>query len=83
MGKTLVIIADIIDNDDACCEYLITDKNNKEKIVSEINKLSEEWYDLEQEDSYDKYENQFRFIRQKLEERHKDIEYVSAVQVNI
>jgi len=83
MEKTLVIIADIIDNDDACCEYLITDKNNKEKIVSEINKLSEEWYDLEQEDSYDKYENQFRFIRQKLEERHKDIEYVSAVQVNI
>ena len=83
MGKTLVIIADIIDNDDACCEYLITDKNNKEKIVSEINKLSEEWYDLEPEDSYDKYENQFNFIKQKLSEKYKDIEYVSATQVNI
>lgn len=83
MEKALIIIADVIDNDDACCEYLITDKNNKDKIVSEINNLSDEWYELDYEDSYDKYENQFNFIKQKLSEKYRDIEYVSATQVNI
>lgn len=82
MNKALIIIADILD-EDTCYDYLLVNKKDTKNIAREINNLSATWYDLEPEESYDKYENQFNYIIQKLKEKYTHIELLKPIQVNI
>lgn len=82
MNKALIIIADILD-EDTCYDYLLVNKKDTKNIAREINNLSAMWYDLEPEESYDKYENQFNYIIQKIKEKYRDVELLKPIQVNI